>query len=88
VFDHESFSQEQFVWLLGAACQLHRVPFDPQLVLQQFPPPHTLAAARQALEDLGFRSGLTETLPEAFAGLALPCFALIRTGSGCARARC
>ncbi len=76
MLEEKLLSQEQFVWLLGAACQLHRIPFDPQLVLQQFPPPHTFAAARQALDELGFRSGLTETPLDDFASLTFPCFAL------------
>ncbi|MRR56689.1 MAG: hypothetical protein EG824_00510, partial [Deltaproteobacteria bacterium] len=69
---------QAFVWLLGAASQLHRIPFDPRLVLQQFPPPHTVASLQAALEGLGFRSALEPRSPEAFTDLAFPCFALIQ----------
>jgi subfamily B ATP-binding cassette protein HlyB/CyaB len=82
VIEEEELSQQQFVWLLGAACQLHRLPYDPQLLLGRFPPPYTLASARQALDELGLRSGLADTPATAFAGLALPCFALVRDPDG------
>ena len=32
--------REHFDWILGSLCQLQRVPFDPALLLQQFPPPY------------------------------------------------
>ena len=31
-----------FIWALASLCRLHRVPFDPELVLKQFPPPYDL----------------------------------------------
>ncbi|HEX5391972.1 MAG TPA: peptidase domain-containing ABC transporter [Rhodocyclaceae bacterium] len=59
-----------FLWALGAVCQLHRKPFDPQLVKQAYPPPHTIASLQQAVEDLGLNHGVSASLPEP--GLTLP----------------
>lgn len=70
------------LWALAAACQLHRIPFDPLLVQQQFPPPHTLASLRSALEALGFRSGLRTADSAAFSELTLPCFLSVRPEEG------
>lgn len=72
---------QQFIWLLGAACQLHRIPFDPALVRQRFTPPYDTAAAQTALDELGFRAEITEITPAQFGALALPCFALLRPES-------
>ena len=33
-------SGQDFIWLIGSLCQINRIPFDPQLILQRFPPPH------------------------------------------------
>lgn len=71
---------EQFIWVLGAACQLHRKPFDPALIKNQFPPPHTQATLEAALGDLGFRAGSSSLQVGQLAGLAFPCFALIEQG--------
>ena len=40
---------EAFVWALESLCRLHRVPFDAELVLKQFPPPYDLPTLLQAV---------------------------------------
>jgi len=42
------FPREDVVWLLGSLSQLHRIPFDPALILQQFPPPYSLVTLIEA----------------------------------------
>lgn len=68
---------EHFIWALGAACQLHRKPFDALLVRNQFPPPYTLTALQTAFDELGFRIGAVSISPDDFHKLALPCFILL-----------
>jgi len=68
---------EGFVWLLGAACQLHRLPFDAAALLNKFPLPHTVAALHKALEYFGFRSALATIDAGALQRLTFPCFALV-----------
>lgn len=65
-----------FGWLLGSLCQLHRVPFSPELTEKEFPPPHTLPSMLEALRRLGFeassrgvRLGRLERLPVPFVAL-------------------
>jgi subfamily B ATP-binding cassette protein HlyB/CyaB len=69
-----NFDASEMVWLLSAACQLHRIPFDPKLVLGQHPPPHTVESLREALAALGFRTGIEEVAPEHLSILSGPCF--------------
>ncbi len=38
-------------------CTLHRVPFDAELLLKQFPPPYSIDKLIAALQALGFRAG-------------------------------
>jgi subfamily B ATP-binding cassette protein HlyB/CyaB len=45
---------EHLLWTLGSLCQLFRVPFDPRLILQRFPPPYTVASLCGAAKALGF----------------------------------
>src|SRR5882724_4172702 len=50
-------SDKEFVWVLGSLCQLHRVPFDPAVLLQQFPPPYDRTALFGAAKALEFKVG-------------------------------
>ena len=63
-----------FLWALAAACRIHRIPFDPRLARQQFPPPHTLETLREALAALGLRNAEAAVGVEGIAGLTFPCF--------------
>jgi subfamily B ATP-binding cassette protein HlyB/CyaB len=45
-----------FVRLLASLCQLHRIPFDADLVIRQNPPPHTLTQLLKALGDMGLKT--------------------------------
>jgi len=50
-------SAGDFVWLLGSLCQLNRLPFDAQLMLQRFSAPHTLRDFLEAARSFGFKTG-------------------------------
>jgi subfamily B ATP-binding cassette protein HlyB/CyaB len=52
------FAADTFRWGLGAICQLHRQPFAPHLILQQFAPPYTLASLQEATQALKVKSGI------------------------------
>lgn len=52
-----------FVWALASLCRLHRVPFDPELVLRQFPPPYDLTTLLRAAEACGLKAGLAGARP-------------------------
>ncbi len=50
-------STADFAWLLGSLCHTHRIPWDPALALQFFPPPYFLVTLREAGAQYGFRFG-------------------------------
>ena len=71
------FQAEVVVWLLGSLCSLYRIPFDPKLVEQDFPPPYSLATLHEAVRRLGFKTG-TSTQPADWQKLPLPAIAFLR----------
>jgi len=73
-----SLSQEDFVWLAGSLAQLHRLPFDPALIRQRFPPPHSLGQLLEALGALGFKSGEHAPGAQGLAGVRLPCVGFLK----------
>ena len=77
MLDRYRVTPEGFVWLLGAACQLHRLPFDPASLLKQFPLPHTTDVLHTALGKFGFRSAIAAVDATVLPHLTFPCFALV-----------
>ncbi len=73
-----ALSAEQFVWLIGNLCKIHRLPFDAALVLQQFPPPHDRAQLVDAVRAFGFRVGVTSLGARKLNGAPLPLVAFLR----------
>lgn len=55
-----TLSQENLFWVIGSLCQLHRKPFDPKLINQQFPPPYDIATLKQAARALEFETEIHE----------------------------
>ncbi len=64
-------AQADFVWLVGSLCQINRAPFDPALLLQRYPLPHSAQQLFEALQSLGFRCGEHRGLARA----KFPCIA-------------
>jgi subfamily B ATP-binding cassette protein HlyB/CyaB len=48
---------QEFAWLAGSLCQLNRIPFDPALLLQRYPAPHSRRQLIEACQSLGFHTG-------------------------------
>ena len=74
----DSPGSRELLWLLGSLCNLHRIPFDPALIEQNYPPPHDLATFHDAARALGFKTGHS-TQPEDWQKLPLPAIAFLRT---------
>ena len=72
------FSNDDMVWLLGAACQLHRIPFDARLAVGQYPPPHSIDSLREALSALGLRNRLDPMPLDRLSTLSSICFVAMR----------
>jgi len=68
----------EWLWALGSFCALHRKAFDPQLVLQQFPPPHSLETLIRGARALGFRIERREWPASGLLRVTTPCLALVR----------
>jgi subfamily B ATP-binding cassette protein HlyB/CyaB len=54
----QSMTAEGWLWALGSLAQVHRIPFDPKLITQQFPPPYSLTSLVLAARALGLKTGL------------------------------
>lgn len=53
-----TIDKQSALWLLGSLARLFRRPFEPELILQQFPPPIVVASLIEALKTNGIQSGL------------------------------
>lgn len=69
---------QDLIWALGSLCALHRIPFDPQLILKQFTPPYTSDTLIHAARELGFKIKLSDSNKEALADLTSPCLAMVK----------
>jgi len=63
----------EFIWLVGSLCRINRLPFDPRLLLQRFPAPHSRHQLVEVLRAFGFRTG-----DAALDAAKLPCLAFLR----------
>ncbi|MDP2880433.1 MAG: peptidase domain-containing ABC transporter [Azonexus sp.] len=68
---------QEVLWLLGSLCSLYRIPFDPKLVEQEFPPPYSLTTFHEAARALGFKTGHSPH-PAEWQKLPLPAIAFLR----------
>ncbi|MGH9422948.1 MAG: peptidase domain-containing ABC transporter, partial [Thermoanaerobaculia bacterium] len=72
-------ARDDFVWLLGSLCQLNRIPFDPSLLLQRFPAPHSVRQFIEAATSLGFKTGRADVPGDELKGLTFPCVGFLRS---------
>ena len=71
-------TRENFVWLAGSLCQLNRVPFDPGLLLQRFPAPHSVGQFIEAARALGLRTGEARLASDHLKSLREPCVGFLK----------
>lgn len=65
------------VWALASIAGLHRKPFDAQLLLQQFPPPHSIASLVSGAQALGFDTRFGPNTLDRISRTNLPCIAVL-----------
>ena len=63
----------EFIWLVGSLCRINRLPFDPRLLLQRFPAPHSRRQLIEVLRAFGFRTG-----DAALDAAKFPCVAFLK----------
>jgi hypothetical protein len=71
-------------WLIGSLSRIFRVPFDPQLIRQQFPPPYSRTALLNVLQALAFKVGefhLDDKSLSAFEQIPFPAVAFFKEQS-------
>ena len=74
----DALTTHDLIWALGSFSALHRRPFDPTLLIQQYPPPHSVESLIRAARALKFKIRQKSwTAP--LASLSFPCLALIRS---------
>ena len=73
----QSVDRMAFVWALGSLCQLHKIPFDAKLLLQQITPPYNIAGLLNAGQQLGLKIKTQSADVRQLFGLPLPCLALM-----------
>jgi subfamily B ATP-binding cassette protein HlyB/CyaB len=71
------FATGTFVWGLAAICQLHRRPFAPDLLLQQFAPPYGPASLEQAATALHLKAGLRAVAIAQLHAMPVPFLAIL-----------
>ncbi|MBI4194969.1 MAG: peptidase domain-containing ABC transporter, partial [Betaproteobacteria bacterium] len=71
------FSSASYAWGLEGICQLHRIPFAPNVILQQIPPPYSLISFQQAADAIGLKSAVRQVPIAELSGLPLPCLAVL-----------
>ena len=71
-------STQSFIWGLGGICQLQRIPFAPELVLRQIPPPYNLLSLQRAAQGLGINSSFRAVCVADLGKLVLPCLAVLK----------
>ena len=80
-----TLSADNFVWLIGSLCRLSRVPFDPQLILQRFPGPHTRRHVLETAQSLGFKTGETTLRGAGIAKMRFPCVVFLKASDSDSR---
>lgn len=73
-----SISTQAFVWGLGGICQTQRIPFAPELVLRQIPPPYNLLSLQRAAQGLGINSSFRAVALADVGKLVMPCLAVLK----------
>ena len=76
-----SIPTHDLIWALGSFCALHGKPFDPALLIQQYPPPHGTDTLIRALRALGFKTDHRQCSVDRLADLAKPCIVLLDQAS-------
>ncbi|WP_301102899.1 hypothetical protein [Propionivibrio sp.] len=73
-----AFTIEDLAWAMGSLCALNRKPFDPELLIREFPPPYSADSLIHAARALGFRIKRKECSAETLGTLNLPCLVVLR----------
>ena len=71
-------ARESLLWAVGSLCQVHRIPFEPQLLQHHYPPPHTATSLVGALQHVGLELRYAQLSSEGVPTFQLPCLAILK----------
>jgi subfamily B ATP-binding cassette protein HlyB/CyaB len=74
----KTLAAHDLIWALGSLCQLYRLPFSPELVLQQFPPPHDRTTILLAGKAFDFAIGERIIRADELTSVSFPCLAFMK----------
>ncbi|MCW8983253.1 MAG: peptidase domain-containing ABC transporter [Gammaproteobacteria bacterium] len=74
----QSIDREALLWAVGSLCQVHKIPFEPQLLLHHYPPPHTLTSLLGACQHVGLELRYAKLTSEGIPTFQLPCIAILK----------
>ena len=69
---------QDLVWMLGSLCRIYRIPFNPDLVARQYPPPYSEITFIEAATALGFKVGRCDATGLKLSEPTFPLVALLR----------
>ena len=72
-----NFAVEDVIWAMGSFCALNRKPFDPELLVKQFPPPYTTDSFIHAARALEFRIKRRDCDSAELSKFNLPCLVVL-----------
>ena len=70
--------QEDLLWAIGSLCSVHRIPFEPSLIREQYAPPHSLATLLTVLRDIGLELRHAQPAVKGLPTFQLPALALLQ----------
>jgi len=76
---HSALAQEDFVWLAAGLCQLNRIPFDANLLLQRFPAPHSARQLAEAARSYGLKTGEVFIAAKGLGSVRFPCIGFLKS---------
>ena len=83
-----SLTAEDIVWVIGSFCALNKKPFDPELILRQYPPPYGIDAIIRASRELGFKIKRKECDAKDITKLSHPCLVILKRQIATPEAQC
>ncbi|NOQ76373.1 MAG: peptidase domain-containing ABC transporter, partial [Methylococcaceae bacterium] len=66
------------LWLMGSLCGLNRVPFNADLIAQEFPPPYTEVTLHEVAREMGFQTEQADLSTKVPAKLTVPMIAFLK----------
>lgn len=71
-------NRDTFIWGIATLCNLHRIPFDAELLIRRFPPAYDLSVLQSAVKSFGFKVSLQASQLQALHSAVFPVLVLLK----------